>query len=77
MGRNSHRDRSGGSLVPVKKTKPAVLALVYRDPQGFFRYSLHDASGKLVGDAEEGYKNRMYAGKVARQRYPGIRVSYT
>ena len=60
-----------------KAAKPAVLALVYRDPQGFFRYSLHDVDGKLVGDAEEGYRNRMYAGKIARQRHAGVRVSYT
>jgi hypothetical protein len=59
-----------------KAAKPAVQALVYRDPQGFYRYSAHDEDGKIVGDAEEGYRNRMYAGKIARERYPGVRVSY-
>jgi hypothetical protein len=59
-----------------KVAKPAVQALVYRDPQGFYRYSAHDEDGKIVGDAEEGYRNRMYAGKIVRERYPGVRVSY-
>jgi uncharacterized protein YegP (UPF0339 family) len=56
-------------------TKPQVAYVaVYRSDDGDWRWSARAANNKIVADSAEGYRNRMYALKMARALFPGVEV---
>jgi uncharacterized protein YegP (UPF0339 family) len=47
--------------------KPEVsLVQVYKDASGDYRWRGLAANGKVISESGEGYRNRMYAKKMAR-----------
>lgn len=61
-----------------KRKKPVEidLVVVYKDGSGEFRWSARSSNGKKISDSGEGYKNRSYAMRVAKELFPAARVEY-
>ena len=54
------------------KKKPVVVdrVVVYKDQAGEWRWKAIAENGKVVADSGEGYRNRIYAARVAGDLYP-------
>lgn len=73
--------KSPAKKKPVKKEdEPVALVLerveVYKDAAGEWRWRAKAGNHKIVSESGEGYKNRMYAHKVARSLFPSTRVDF-
>ena len=56
--------------------KPVVAAVVvYQDEAGEYRWTAKASNGKKVADSGEGYVNRSWAKRMAKQLYPYARIS--
>ena len=56
--------------------KPAVVAsvLIYQDEAGEYRWTAWSANNKKVADSGEGYVNRGWAKRMAKEMYPEARI---
>ena len=59
--------------MPPKKQVVASVS-VYRDDKGEFRWTALAANGKKVADSGEGYVNRAWAKRMAKELYPEARI---
>lgn len=59
----------------AKKT-PVSKVLIYKDAGGDWRWSAVSANGRKVADSGEGYRNRSYTLKMARDLYPGAEIEW-
>lgn len=55
------------------KAKVAKV-VVYRDAEGDWRWKAVAANGKIIADSAEGYVNKSYALKMARNLHPGVHL---
>jgi len=60
---------------PVER-KPVRVAFVevYRDSAEEWRWKAKAANGKVVADSGEGYRNRPWARRMAKELYPEAKV---
>jgi len=58
------------------KVTPLVVSEVhvYRDKSGGWRWRALAGNHKIVAESGEGYNNRMYCHKVARDLHPGVDI---
>ena len=55
--------------------KPVVASVViYEDDAGEYRWSARAANGKKVADSGEGYVNRSWAKRMAKELYPDAKI---
>ena len=59
--------------MPPKKQIVAAVQ-VYRDSKGEYRWSAKAANGEKVADSAEGYVNRSWAKRMAKELYPDVRI---
>ena len=55
-----------------KKNLVASVLVVYRDAEGDWRWSARAGNYETVADSSEGYVNKMYALKMAKNLFPGV-----
>ena len=70
---------SGGILVAAKKASKSlnvVYVVVYKDAAGEWRWKALAENRKTVADSGEGYRNRTYAARVARELHPGAALEW-
>lgn len=60
----------------AKKVEVVEVVEIYQDTEGDWRWRGKAANGKLVSESGEGYRNRMYAQKMARALCAGARVEW-
>lgn len=63
-----------GKPKPRAKAKPLVAEkiIVYRDQNGEWRWNTVAANNKIVSESSEGYRNRNYTLRMAREMNPGL-----
>lgn len=61
-----------GGIVAAKSKKQVEVAyvIVYRDDGGEWRWKALAGNRKTVADSGEGYRNRTYAARVAKDLHP-------
>lgn len=58
-------------------SKPkATKVIVYKDASGEWRWSAHSKNGRKVASSGEGYKNRMYAFRMAKFLFPTADIEW-
>lgn len=60
----------------ARKKSPSLVVehvFVYPDAAGDWRWTAYAGNWKIVADSAEGYRNKQYAAKVARDLFPAIR----
>lgn len=58
------------------KRKPIVASVtVYQDAKGEYRWSAKAGNGEKVADSAEGYVNRSWAKRMAKDLYPDARIT--
>lgn len=56
--------------------QPVVASVqVYQDEAGEYRWTAKAANGRKVADSGEGYVNRAWAKRMAKELYPEARIS--
>lgn len=60
----------------AKKTEVVEVVEIYQDAEGDYRWRGKAANGKIVAESGEGYRNRMYAAKMARSLCAGARIEW-
>jgi uncharacterized protein YegP (UPF0339 family) len=63
---------------PAVKKEPAVVSevQVFRDNIGDWHWRALAANHRIIATSGEGYRNRMYAHKMARELHPGANVYF-
>lgn len=59
----------------MAKAKVNVVR-IYRDAAGEWRWSAIARNGKVVADSAEGYRNRSYCLKMARELFPTTLIEW-
>lgn len=58
------------------RKKPLVASVtVYEDHKGEYRWGAFAANGERVADSGEGYVNRSWAKRMAKELYPDARIT--
>lgn len=58
------------------RKQPLVASVVvYRDSKGEYRWSAKAGNGEKVADSAEGYVNRSWAKRMAKEMYPDAKIT--
>lgn len=61
---------------PRKQPLVASVVAVYKDGNEEWRWTAYAANNRKVADSGEGYVNKQYARKIAKQLFPGVPVEF-
>lgn len=70
------KKKSTSKKATAKKVEIVTVVEIYEDAEGDWRWRGKAANGKVVTESGEGYRNRMYAQKMARALCAGARVEW-
>ena len=59
--------------MPPKK-QPVALVTVYQDESGEYRWTAVAANNKKVADSGEGYVNKAWAKRMAKEMFPDAKI---
>jgi len=69
-------DGSGHALAPMPGHVDAARTIGYEDAAGEFRWKALDTNGNEVADSGEGYVNKAYAEKAAKDLFPAAEFEW-